>query len=39
MTQVPEHEHITTSCCSRGNMTKEMDMGIPEPLLKAQYYL
>ena len=39
MTEVPEHEELSTARCSRGNMTKEVDMRVPESLLKAQYHL
>ena len=39
MAQVPKHEEFTTGCGRRGNMAKQVDMGIPETLLKTEYHL
>lgn len=36
---MPEHEQFSSRCCSRGNMTKEVNMRIPEPLLETQDHL
>ena len=39
MAQVPKHEELATIDCSRGNMSKQVNVPVPKTLAETQHSL